>query len=65
MDSIDDLHWESNFSIRPPRVFKILSTQFSATIPSEFLVNYLYVAGPNLGHYEGDFIITRLLDNYY
>ena len=28
MDSINYLGWESNFSIRPPRVFKILSTTF-------------------------------------
>ena len=32
---------------------------------TKFLVNYLYVAGSNLGHQEGDFIITSLLDNYY
>ena len=32
---------------------------------TKFLVNYLYVAGSNLGHYEGDFIIISLLDNYY
>ena len=32
---------------------------------TKFLANYLYVAGSNLGHYEGDFIITSLLDNYY
>ena len=84
VDSINYLGWESNFSIRPPRVFKILSTQFQwtqtserdlverqhmqwfwATIQSQFLVNYLYVAGPNLGHLEGDLIITSLFDNYY
>ena len=31
MDSINKLGWESNFSIRPPRVFKILSTKFQWT----------------------------------
>ena len=31
VDSINDLGWESNFSIRPPRVFKILSTKFQWT----------------------------------
>ena len=31
MDSINYLAWESNFSIRPPRVFKILSTKFQWT----------------------------------
>ena len=83
MDSINYLGWESNFSIRPPRVFKILSTKFQWTQTIEtdlversayamtlgnntkFLVNYLYVAGSNLGQQEGDFIITSLLDNYY
>ena len=28
VDSIKYPGWESNFSIRPPRFFKILSTQF-------------------------------------
>ena len=32
---------------------------------TKFLVNYLYVAGPNFGHWEEAFIITSLLDNYY
>ena len=68
MDSINYLGWESNFFIRPPRVFKILSTKFQWTQTIErdlversayamilgnntkFLVNYLYVAGSNLGH---------------
>ena len=68
MDSINNLGWESNFSIRPPRVFKILSTKFQWTQTIErylversayamilgnntnFLVNYLYVAGSKLGH---------------
>ena len=68
MDSINYLGWESNFSIRPPKVFKILSTKFQWTQTIEadlversayamilgsntkFLVNYLYVAGSNLGH---------------
>ena len=31
MDSINYLGWESNFSIRPPRVFKILSAKFQWT----------------------------------
>ena len=31
MDSISYLGWESNFSIRPPGVFKILSTKFQWT----------------------------------
>ena len=31
MDSINYLGWESNFSIRPARVFKILSTTFHWT----------------------------------
>ena len=68
MDSINYLGWESNFSIRPPRVFKILSTKFQWTQTidrdlversayamilsknTRFLVNYLYVAGSNVGH---------------
>ena len=68
MDSINYLGREPNFSIRPPRVFKILSTKFQWTQTIErdlversvyaiilgnntkFLVNYLYVAGSNLGH---------------
>ena len=83
MDSINYLGWESNFSIRTPRVFKILSAKFQWTQTIErdlvvksayamilgyntkFPVNYLYVAGSNLGHQEGDFIIASLLDNYY
>ena len=31
MDRINYLGWESNFSLRPPRVFKILSTKFPWT----------------------------------
>ena len=31
MDSINYLGWESNFSIRSPRVFKILSRKFQWT----------------------------------
>ena len=68
VDSINYLGWESNFSFRPPKVFKILSTKFQWTQTIEadlversayamilgsntkFLVNYLYVAGSNLGH---------------
>ena len=83
MDSINYLGWESNFSIRPPRVFKILSTMFQWTQTIEtdlversayaiilgnntkFLANCLYMAGSNLGHWKGNFIITNLLDNYY
>ena len=61
VDSINYLGWESNFSIRPPRVFKILSTKFQWTQTIEkdsversayavIIVNHLYVAGSNLGH---------------
>ena len=68
MDSINYLGWESKFSIRPPRAFKILFTKFQWTQTIErdvversacamilgnnkkFLVNYLYVAGSNMGH---------------
>ena len=66
MDSINYLGWESKFSIRPPRVFKTVSTKFQWTQTIErdlveryamtlgnntkFQVNYLYVAGSNLGH---------------
>ena len=32
---------------------------------TKFLVNHSYVAGSNLGHNEGDFIINSLLDNHY
>ena len=32
---------------------------------TKFLVNYLYVAGPNVGREEGEFIIISLLDNCY
>ena len=31
MNCINYLAWEMNFSIRPPRVFKILSTKFQWT----------------------------------
>ena len=31
MDSINYIGWESNFSIRPTRVFKILATKFQWT----------------------------------
>ena len=79
MDSINDLSWESDLSIRSLRLFKILSTKFQWTQAIErdsayalilgnnkkFLVNYLYVAGSNLDYLEGNFIITSLLDNYY
>ena len=61
MDSINYLGWESNFSIRPPRVSKILSTKFqwTQTIGKDLversayaviIVSHLYVAGSNLGH---------------
>ena len=68
MNSINYLGWGSNFSIRSPRVFKILPTMFQRTQTIEkdlversahamilgnnkkFLVNYLYVAGSNLGY---------------
>ena len=61
MDSINFLGWESNFSIRLPRVFKTLSTKFQWTQTIEedlversayavILVSYLYVAGSNLRH---------------
>ena len=68
MDSINYVGWQSNFSIRPQRVFKILSTKFQWTQTikrdlversayamilgnsTKFLVNYLDVAGSNLGH---------------
>ena len=83
MDSINYLGWESNFSIRTPRIFTKFSTKFQGTQTidrglversgyamilannTKFLVNYLYVVGSSLGHKEGDFIITSLLDNYY
>ena len=32
---------------------------------TKFLVNYLFVAGSNLHHYEEDFNITSLLNNYF
>ena len=32
---------------------------------TKFLVNYLYVAWSKLEHYEEDFVITSLLNNYY
>ena len=32
---------------------------------AKFLVNDLYVTGPNVGHEEGEFIIISLLDNCY
>ena len=68
MDSINYLGWGSNFSIRPSRGLKTLSTRFQWTqtierdlversayamvsgINTKLLVNYLYVAGSNLGH---------------
>ena len=61
MDSISYLGGESNYSIRPPRAFKILPTKFqwTQTIKKDLversayaviLVNCLYEAGSNLGH---------------
>ena len=44
VDSMNYLGWESNFSIRPPRVFKILSTKFQWTQTIErVLVERLYM----------------------
>ena len=68
MDSVNYLGWESNFSIRSQKIFKILCEKFqwTQTIKRDlverlanamilgnnrkFLVNYLCVAGSNLGH---------------
>ena len=75
MDSINYLGWESNFSIRPPRVFKILSTKFqwTQTIERDLVERsgYTMILGNNTKflvnclYVAGDFIITSLLDNYY
>ena len=45
MDSINYLGWESNFSVRPPRVFKILSTKFqwTQTIEKDLVERSVYV----------------------
>ena len=45
MGSINYLGWESNFSIRPPRVFKILSTKFqwTQTIETDLVERSAYV----------------------
>ena len=58
MDSINYLGWESNFSIRPPRVFKILSTKFqwTQTIERDLVERPAYEM--ILGH------ITKFLVNY-
>ena len=42
--SINYLGWESNFSIRPPRVFKILSTkvQWAQTIERDLVERSAY-----------------------
>ena len=58
MDSINNLGWESNFSIRPPRVFKILSTKFqwTQTIKTDLVERSAY--GMTLGNN------TKFLVNY-
>ena len=45
MDNTNNLAWESNFSIRPPRVFKILSTKFQwiQTIERDLVGRSAYV----------------------
>ena len=58
MDSIDDLGWELNFSMRQPRVFKILSKKFqwTQTIEKDLVERsaYAIILGNN----------TKLLINY-
>ena len=58
MDSINYLGWESNFSVRPPRVFKILSAKFqwTQTIEKDLVERSVYsmILGNN----------TELLVNY-
>ena len=58
MNSIKYLGWESNFSIRPPRVFKISSTKFQWTqkIERDLVVRsaYAMILGKN----------TKFLVNY-
>ena len=58
MDSINYLGWESNFSVRPPRVFKTLSTKFqwTQTIEKDLVERSVYamILGNN----------TELLVNY-
>ena len=58
MDSKNYLDWESNFSIRPPRVFKILSKtfQWTQTIETDFVERsaYAMILGNN----------TKCLVNY-
>ena len=58
MDNINYLGWESNFSIRPPRVFKILSTKFqwAQTIERDLVERPAYAIF--LGHN------TKFLVNY-
>ena len=58
MDSVNYLGWESNFSIRPPRVFKILSTKFqwTQTIEKDLVERSVYPM--NLGNN------TKFLVNY-
>ena len=59
MDSINYLAWELNFSIRPPRVFKILSTKFQwiQTIERDLVGRsaYVMILGNN----------TKFLVNYF
>ena len=58
MDSINYLGWESNFFIRPPRVFKSLSTKFQwpQTIEKDLVEGSVYamILGNN----------TKILVNY-
>ena len=58
MNSIKYLGWESNFSIRPPRDFKILSTKFqwTQTIERDLVERPAYAM--ILGYY------TKFLVNY-
>ena len=59
MDSINDLGWESNFSIRTLRVFKILPTKFqwTQTIERDLVERsgYAMILGNN----------TKFLVNYF
>ena len=58
MDSINYLGWKSNFSIRPPRVFKILSkkSQWTQTFETDLVERsaYAMILGNN----------TKFLVNY-
>ena len=59
MDSIIYLGWESSFPIRPPRVFKILSTKFqwTQTIETDLVERSAYAM--TLGNN------TKFLVNYF